>query len=111
MTTRNTGHSSTGSGDVTDERRYFDLQASHTIPNGECQAQPVVVPAATAPIAMDPLLTKFQVSDLLDESFEVLEKWRKRPGRGPEFIRYPTGEVRYRLSAVMKFIEEHTVRH
>jgi hypothetical protein len=60
---------------------------------------------------MDPLLTKFQVSDLLDESFEVLEKWRKRPGRGPEFIRYPTGEVRYRLSAVMKFIEEHTVRH
>jgi hypothetical protein len=55
-----------------------------------------------API--DPILTKFQVSDLLDESFEVLEKWRKRPGTGPDFVRYPNGEIRYRLSAVMKFI-------
>ena len=64
--------------------------------------------ALLAPI--DPMLTKFQVSDLLDESFEVLEKWRKRPGTGPEFVRYPNGEIRYRLSAVMKFIEEHTVR-
>jgi hypothetical protein len=56
------------------------------------------------------MLTEFQVSDLLDVSYEALEKWRKRPGRGPKFVRYPKGEIRYRLSAVMNFLEEHTVR-
>jgi hypothetical protein len=60
---------------------------------------------------MDPQLTGFQIADILDETYGAVVKWRKYPGRGPEFIRYPTGEVRYRLSAVMKFIEKHTVRH
>jgi hypothetical protein len=59
---------------------------------------------------MDPLLTDFQVANILDETYGAVEKWRKYPGQGPGFVRYPTGEVRYRLSAVMKFLEEHTVR-
>jgi hypothetical protein len=82
------------------------LLTSRTTWNGDRQP---VTPVAPAPI--DPRLTVFQVANILDETIGVLEIWRKHPGRGPEFIRYPTGEVRYRLSAVMKFIEEHTVRH
>ncbi len=82
------------------------MQTSHLTSN-HCAPEPeTAVPLAS----IDSILTKFQVSDLLDESFEVLEKWRKRAGTGPEFVRYPNGEIRYRLSAVMKFIEEHTVR-
>jgi hypothetical protein len=83
------------------------LQISHSTTNDHCAPQPVTA-VPLAPI--DPMLTKFQVSELLDESFEVLEKWRKRPGTGPKFVRYPNGDIRYRLSAVMKFLEEHTVR-
>ena len=88
------------------EGRYFDLLTSSTTSNGDRQP---VTPAAPAPI--DPMLTDFQVADILDETIGVLEIWRKHPGQGPEFVPYPTGEVRYRLSAVMKFIEKHTVRY
>ena len=77
------------------------MQTSHSTSNIHCPPQPVT---GTPLAPIDPILTKFQVSDLLDESFEVLEKWRKRPGTGPDFVRYPNGEIRYRLSAVMKFI-------
>jgi hypothetical protein len=61
--------------------------------------------------AIDPMLTDVQLAQLLDETVWVLARWRKHRGRGPDFVRYPKGEVRYRLSTIMKFIEEHTVRH
>lgn len=66
--------------------------------------------APDPPAATDPRLTDVQVAQILDETVWVLARWRKHRGRGPDFVRYANGEIRYRLSAVMKFIEEHTVR-
>jgi hypothetical protein len=39
-----------------------------------------------------------------------MKKWRQRPGKGPEFVRYPGGAIRYRLSTIMKFLEDCTVQ-
>ena len=91
---------------ASEEKEVFRLPTSKTTSNGD--RQPVT---PVTPVPIDPLLTDFQVAEILDETIGALEKWRKHPGQGPEFVPYPTGEVRYRLSAVMKFIEVHAVRH
>ena len=81
------------------------MLTSCTTANGDRRP---LTPVALAPI--DPMLTEFQVADILGETIGALEIWRKLPRQGPEFVRYPSGEIRYRLSAVLKFLEEHTVR-
>jgi hypothetical protein len=77
-------------------------------------AQPSVkVPPAPqidiAPIPTDRMLNTWDAAKILGETHEVLKKWRQRD-QGPEYIRFPNGDIRYRLSTLLKFIEDHTVR-
>jgi len=71
---------------------------------------PAVIPfeIETTPIPVDPMLTTWQATEVLGVSHDRMKKWRHR-GQGPQFVRYPDGAVRYRLSALMKFLEDHTV--
>ncbi len=57
----------------------------------------------------DPLLTTRETGVVMKVSVEALKKWRQRRV-GPPFIKYPTGAVRYRLSAVHKFINDCTAK-
>jgi hypothetical protein len=57
----------------------------------------------------DPLLNSAGAAKVLAVKPDTLKKWRQR-GQGPDFIQYgPGGPVRYLHSALLKFIEEHTV--
>jgi hypothetical protein len=71
---------------------------------------PPETPIANRQMPEDTLLTTSQAAAILRVSTETLKKWRQRPGRGPEFIRYPGGSVRYRLSAILKFLADCTVQ-
>ncbi len=42
-------------------------------------------------------------------SVDALKKWRPR-GSGPDFVKYPTGAVRYRLSVVLQFVNDCTAK-
>lgn len=70
---------------------------------------PAAPPVAVTPVPIDPMLDSFQVADMLGISFDLVKKWRQR-NTGPEFVRYPDGAIRYRLSALLKFIEDNTVK-
>lgn len=70
---------------------------------------PPVIQIAIAPIPTDRMLDTRGAAKTLGETHEALKKWRQRH-QGPEFVRYPNGDIRYRLSVLMKFIEDHTVR-
>jgi hypothetical protein len=61
-----------------------------------------------APFPTDRMLTTPSAAYILGVTHEVLKKWRQR-SQGPEFVRFPNGDIRYCLSAVMKFIEDNTV--
>ena len=65
--------------------------------------QPIDLPA----IPVDRLLTTRQVAKVLGVSIETLKKWRQRH-KYLEFVRFPDGCVRYKLSAVQKFIDDWT---
>jgi hypothetical protein len=60
-------------------------------------------------IPLDPKLTTRQAAAILHVLPDTMKKWRQRPGKGPKFIRYPSGAIRYRLSAIMKFLDDCTV--
>lgn len=53
------------------------------------------------------LLTSQQVADLLGLKKDTIEKWR-RQRRGPAFVRLG-GAIRYRQSAIRKFLDDQTV--
>lgn len=63
-------------------------------------------PALTVP-PTDPLLTTKEAAVILKVSVDTLKKWRQR-GRGPAFIKYESGTVRYRLSVVLQFVSDCT---
>jgi hypothetical protein len=76
--------------------------------NGQ-RVPPPETPIAVGQIPGDPLLTTRQAAAILSDSPETLKKWRQRPGKGPEFIKYPSGAIRYRLSTIMQFLASCTV--
>jgi hypothetical protein len=73
------------------------------------RAAPRETPITLRPIVVDRLVTTRQAAAMLGFSTETLKKWRPRPGKGPNFIRYPGGSIRYHLRTIMKFIEDHVV--
>ena len=70
---------------------------------------PPVTQIAIVPIPTDRMLNTRRAAKILGETYEVLKKWRQRD-QGPEYVRFPNGHIRYRLSILKKFIEDHTVR-
>ena len=74
------------------------------------QAAPTETPIAVGRIKLDPILTTRQAAAILRVLPDTMKKWRQRPGKGPEFVRYPGGAIRYRLSTIMKFLEDCTVQ-
>jgi hypothetical protein len=56
------------------------------------------------------MLTTGQAAAIIDVEPDTLKKWRQRDGKGPIFIRYPTGTIRYRLSSLLKFLADCTVK-
>jgi hypothetical protein len=54
------------------------------------------------------MLTTEQAAMILNVSVEKLKKWRQR-GKGPRFARYEDGAIRYRLSALMQYVDECTI--
>jgi hypothetical protein len=74
------------------------------------RAAPRETPIALRPIVVDRLVTTRQAAAMFGFSTETLKKWRQRPGKGPAFIRYPGGSIRYHLRTIMKFIQDCTVQ-
>ncbi len=70
---------------------------------------PPVTKIAIAPIPTDRMLNTRRAAKILGETHEVLKKWRQRD-QGPEYARFPNGDIRYRLSTLLQFLEDHTVR-
>ena len=64
---------------------------------------------AIAPYPTERMLNTRAAAQILGLSYEALKKWRQR-AQGPEFVRYPNGDIRYRQGVVLKFREDHTVR-
>ncbi len=62
-----------------------------------------------APFPTDRMLNTPSAAYILGVTDEALKKWRQR-SQGPEFVRFPNGDIRYRQSVVLKFREDHTVR-
>ncbi len=58
---------------------------------------------------MDRIITEREAAKLAGWSCDALIKWR-REGRGPQYIRVGRS-IRYRLSDLLDWIEEHTVKH
>jgi hypothetical protein len=92
-----------------------NINTRSNIPTGRTpltvhQAAPPETPIKLQPILVDRLVTTRQAADILGVSTDTLKKWRQRPGKGPKFIRYPSGAIRYRLSTIMKFLEVCTVQ-
>jgi DNA-binding transcriptional regulator YiaG len=70
---------------------------------------PPVTPIEVQKIPVDRAITARQVAVILGVSIKTLKKWRQRPGKGPRFMKYPDGAIRYRLSTVMAFLEASAV--
>ncbi len=82
----------------------FKFLKRTTRPNVKVPPAPQI---AVAPYPTERMLTAPSAAYILGLTHEVLEKWRR--SQGPVFVRFPNGDIRYRLSAVMKFIEDNTV--
>ena len=74
------------------------------------QVPPPEIPIAVGRIKLDPIITTKQAAAILRVSPDTMKKRRQRPGKVPEFIRYKGGAIRYRLSAVLKFLADCTVQ-
>ncbi len=59
-------------------------------------------------IPVERMLTTNQVAAILNVSAETLKKWRQRR-QGLTYACYSDGAIRYRLSDIMKFLEDSTV--
>jgi hypothetical protein len=78
-------------------------------PQSRADIAPCEQPMTLQPLPVDPALTTKQAAPILNESFETLKKWRQK-GVGPAYIRYESGAIRYRLSALMQYLNERTVK-
>ncbi len=91
------------------ERPLTSRIGKQTRPPLEFQKTPPEEPIEMAAIPVDRCITTAQAAVILGRSVETLKKWRLRDGKGPAFIRYPDGGIRYRLSEIMRFLESCTV--
>ncbi|HET9696195.1 MAG TPA: helix-turn-helix domain-containing protein [Terriglobales bacterium] len=82
---------------------------SQSHPPLEAQKAPPEEPIQIAAIPVNRCVTTEQAAEILGRSVDVVKKWRKQKGKGPAFIRYPDGGIRYRLSVLMKFLDDCTV--
>ncbi|MEY8095851.1 helix-turn-helix domain-containing protein [Falsihalocynthiibacter sp. S25ZX9] len=57
------------------------------------------------PLMADQLYNSIATSKYLNVPVRTLEGWRAR-GQGPAFLKLPNGSVKYRGSAVRRFIDE-----
>lgn len=97
--------------------QYNNFPSLPSVPaEGESQSELQAVQKAPpeesiqmAPIPVDRCVTTEQAAEILGRSVDVVKKWRKQKGKGPAFIRYPDGGIRYRLSVLMKFLDDCTV--
>ena len=71
---------------------------------------PTEIPTSSGQVPLDLLLTTSQVAAILRVSVETVKKWRQRDGQGPEYIQFPGGSIRYRLSTIMQFLQDFTVK-
>lgn len=69
---------------------------------------PPIANIAIAPIPTDRVLDTRGAANILGETHDVLKKWRQR-NQGPDYVRFPDGHIRYRLSTLLQFLEDHTV--
>ena len=60
-------------------------------------------------VPVERMLRTRQVAVLMAVSIDTVKKWRQRPGKGPRFIKYGDGSIRYRLTTVMRYIDDHEV--
>jgi predicted site-specific integrase-resolvase len=58
---------------------------------------------------MDSLLTPQEVAAILRIETQTLAKWRTH-GRGPEFVAINGSAIRYRQSALDRYLNENTLR-
>jgi len=65
---------------------------------------------APASYAPDQLLNQKQAAELLGASERTLEKWRVHGG-GPRFIKQSSRFIRYRVSALVEWMDAHEVAH
>ena|GEM_PF-768930 len=98
--------------DFVDQPNAKPLKKSPQVRNPAIGQQdaPTETPIAVGRIKLDPMLTTEQAAAILRVPPDTMKKWRQRPGKGPEFVRYPGGAIRYRLSRIMKFLEDCTVQ-
>jgi len=59
-------------------------------------------------IPVERMLTTQQVAAILNISAETLKKWRQRR-QGLTYARYGDGAIRYRLSDIMKFLDDSII--
>ena len=57
---------------------------------------------------LDLMLTTSQAAELLRISPETMKKWRQRH-KGPNYVRFDGGVVRYPLSSILQYLQDHTV--
>lgn len=78
-------------------------------PKSRPEATPSEQPITLQPLPLDLSLTTRQAAQYLNVSVETLKKWRQR-GRGPSYVRYEGGAIRYPLSALVQYLNERTVK-
>jgi hypothetical protein len=61
-------------------------------------------------VPVERMLTTAQVAIIMAVSIDTLKKWRQRSANGPRFIRYGDGSIRYRLSTVLRYIDDHETK-
>ena len=72
------------------------------------KSRPVAAIPSNSPLANDPLLSRRQAAELLATSSKTLERWAANR-TGPAFIRYSATTVKYRLSAITRWLEAQTI--
>jgi hypothetical protein len=90
-------------------RRAIPTSATPSGPQACPDAAPSKQTITIKPLPLDPALTTKQAAPVLNESFETLKKWRQRKC-GPAYIQYESGAIRYRLSVLMQYQNERTVK-
>ena len=105
----NTAHLGPGNIPSRPNSNPFTSSSQVRNPAGGRRMPPPETPIAVGQFPEDPILTTRQAAALFRVSIDVLKKWRHRPGKGPNFIRYPSGAIHYRLSAIVKLLGECTV--
>lgn len=76
---------------------------------GRVAIAPPEKPIAIAELPVDRGITTRQAAAILGCKEDTMKKWRLR-GQGPKFMKYLDGSVRYRLSTILKFMDDCTVQ-